>query len=732
METVEFYVAPDGDDRSDGSLEAPFATLTRARDAVRALRRRGLPSKGVTINLRAGTYLIDRSLLLSPEDSGAPEAPIVYCAHDGEDVRLVAGRELDADCFTPVDDSEILDRIISEDARVKLLQLDLKAHGISDYGRLSRRGFVADEGDVAPTELFICGKRMTLARWPNEGSVSMAEVIDPGPPWEWGEGEAGEDGWGAGRDNTGFWESGGTFRYEFDRPELWQKADDIWLDGVFSEDWAWSYNRVARIDVEQKTITLRYGDVYRLQKRGDTDFFHAENLLEEIDMPGEYYIDRSTGILYLLPPENFSPDARVVISTLDVPLVAMDNVSRVTFRDLVFEIGRSDAIQIKGGEGVRIENCEIRDFAGCGVDINGDRHAVVNCHLHHLGAAAVNLRGGDLEQLTPGGNLVENCYIHHFAYLNKVYHAGIALGGVAHQIRHCLIHDAPHMAMSGGGNDHLVEYNEFHHATTAFRDMGAIYFCTGTSPHHRGTVIRRNYFHDTGTEVSRGSQCGGVYTDDETCGVVVEENIFYRLGSKTSDWSVMVHGASHVHTRNNIFVDCACPFTVSYRLNGYAKHLLQGYMRAWQKLFDKYDFANMTHGKKYPELLRFLAEDRIAPDTNTLERNLIYNPTRERAIEDGWRIHDGVWSEDDSPTYPDIQHRLRQSNNWVAEEDPGFVDLDGGNLSLRPDAPAFDRIPGFVDLPFREMGLKSDVSVGPRVGRLSPRRQLSRCLRGRR
>lgn len=717
MGPVKLYIAPDGDNGNDGSLEAPFGTLQRARDAIRELKRDRLPSGGVTVTLRAGAYGVEDSFALSAEDSGEPEARITYCAHDGEEVRLVGGRTLNADCFAPVKDHEILARVISAEARAKLLQVDLKAQGITDYGRLSRRGFLADEHQPAPAELFINGKRMTLARWPNEGSVQMAEVLDPGPPWAWGEGEAGEDGWGEGRDNTGFWESGGTFRYDFDRPELWQKADDIWLDGVFSEDWSWAYNKVAEIDVEQKTISFRYGDVYRLQKReSGNDFFHAENLLEEIDMPGEYYIDRDTGILYLLPPEDLSSDARVVISTLDVPMVRMEDLSHVTFRDLVLEIGRSDAIQIKGGEAVRIENCEISDFAGCGVDLDGDRHAVVNCHLHHLGAAAVDLDGGDLEKLTPGGNLVENCDIHHFAYLNKVYHAGIALGGVAQQIRHCLIHDAPHMAMSGGGNDHLVEYNEFHHATTVFRDMGAIYFCTGTAPHHRGTLIRRNYFHDTGTEKSRGSQCGGVYADDETCGMTVEENVFYRLGSKDSDWSVMVHGASHVHTRNNIFVDCACPFMVSFRLNGYAKHLLPGYMKQWQKLFEKYDFAKMPHGERYPELLRFLAEDRIAPDTNTLERNLIYNPTRKRAIEGGWRIHDGVWSADDAPTYADVQHRLRTCDNWVAEEDPGFVDLAGDDLNLRPDAPVFRKIPGFVAVPFHEMGLRKNVPVGPRTG----------------
>ena len=83
---------------------------------------------------------------------------------------------------------------------------------------------------------------------------------------------------------------------------MWALADDIWLSGVFSWSWQWSYNRVASIDLPSQTITLRYGERSGITDRYSHDYFFAENLLEEIDQPGEYFLDRATGILFLLAP----------------------------------------------------------------------------------------------------------------------------------------------------------------------------------------------------------------------------------------------------------------------------------------------------------------------------------------------------------------------------------------------------------------------------------------------
>ena len=93
-----FFVATDGDDAWSGTLrepnakgtDGPFATLHRARDAVRALKRRG----PVVVMVRGGTYHLHEPLALGPEDSGSAESPVIYCAAPGEEAVLSGGRPI--------------------------------------------------------------------------------------------------------------------------------------------------------------------------------------------------------------------------------------------------------------------------------------------------------------------------------------------------------------------------------------------------------------------------------------------------------------------------------------------------------------------------------------------------------------------------------------------------------------------------------------------------------------
>ncbi len=95
-----FYVAPDGNDSWSGRLPAPnvagtdgpFATLVRARDAVRELKRTGRLRAPVNVQLRGGQYFITETVTFGPEDSGAASAPVTYCAYPGERPVLVGGR----------------------------------------------------------------------------------------------------------------------------------------------------------------------------------------------------------------------------------------------------------------------------------------------------------------------------------------------------------------------------------------------------------------------------------------------------------------------------------------------------------------------------------------------------------------------------------------------------------------------------------------------------------------
>lgn len=704
LPAAELWVAPRAPEGGTGTRERPLATLEQARDALRALRAaKTLPAEGVTVWLRGGTYEVRQSLALGAEDSGTAKGPIVYSAAPGERVTLFGGALLQPQWFTPVRDEALLQRIISPEARPRVLQVDLKAHGLTDYGELTRRGFhKANARKTPPLELFVGGQRMTRARWPNpdealpqylkgsqkdrQGVVGRSAIIDKGP--------TGND--------PDFMERGGTFSYAFDRPSLWTQADDIWLDGVFTWSWEWSYNQVSKIDLEKKQITLHYGEVSGIADQYSNDYFFAENLLEEIDQPGEYYLDRKTGVLYLLPPPGFGPDSVIEIPQLTQPMVVLNGASHVTFRNLRFDLSRGTGIACYGGENVLVDHCELSRLSGHGVTLSGRNHGVRSCHIHHVGGAGVGLEGGNPDTLEPSGCFVEDSYIHDFAWYQKVYTPAVSLAfrSVGSRLSHNRIERGPHVAIVVYGNDHVIEYNDIGHVVEDFTDMGAMYANLGAYPLERGTVIRRNYFHDIGRE---NHLQNAVYPDNCTMGWLIEENVFARIGGQgqaSNSRAVNLNTTAHVIARNNIFVDCTIPCMMS----AYSAATYDRSKQEWEEYFKRRELSRLPHAQKYPELLKFWEEPRQYPDTNVFERNLIYNPSMPLLTQYGKvQMQDGALVEAGGV--------LQQRDNWVAAADPGFVDAAGGNFALQPDAAAFTRIPGFKAIPFGEIGPRG--SVGP-------------------
>jgi parallel beta-helix repeat protein len=128
---ADYYVAPGGSDTNPGSRGKPFRTLTRARDSVR--RSGKLAREPITIHVASGAYYLDRPLVLTAEDSGSREAPVIWRAEAGEEVRLVGGRPLD---------------------------LKWKPHSDKVYKAAVPAGTGIDQ-------LFLNGKRQILARYPN-------------------------------------------------------------------------------------------------------------------------------------------------------------------------------------------------------------------------------------------------------------------------------------------------------------------------------------------------------------------------------------------------------------------------------------------------------------------------------------------------------------------------------------------------------------------------------------
>ncbi|MBT5876610.1 MAG: right-handed parallel beta-helix repeat-containing protein, partial [Candidatus Latescibacteria bacterium] len=521
---MRFYVATNGRDDWSGrhaspdgnGTDGPFATLERARDAIRSLKGNG-NTDGMEVLIREGTYSLHRPLEFSERDGGTRDQPIVYRPYNQESVTLSGGRTLSN--FQPVDDEQIRTRL-PDRARAHVVQADLVQAGVDDLGA------IADVGQRI--ELFCDGRPMTLARYPNDGFMTIADVSGREPFTVHG-----IDG-----------DHKGVFTSNDSRLSAWSRETDIRLHGYWFWDWSDGFQKVIRIDETRGEIEVaepyhNYG--YRPGQR-----FYALNLLCELDQPGEWYLDRERAILYFWPPGNIA-ESKAVLS-VQPSLITFTNANWITVKGLTLEVCRGTALTVDDGEGVRVSNCCIRNTGSWGVTIEGGRrHSVDGTDIYNTGEGGVKLWGGDRISLTAGGHEACNNHVYDFGRLYRTYRPAFSLQGVGNRVAHNKIHEGPHNAIQLKGNDHMIEFNEIFDVCFETGDVGAFYM--GRDWTEQGVIIRYNHFHDVKGPGLHGAM--GVYLDDAASGVTIFGNIFERVSR-----AAFVGGGRHNTIENNIFIDC--------------------------------------------------------------------------------------------------------------------------------------------------------------------------------
>lgn len=669
---ADFYIAPNGDDSWSGRRisptgdrgDGPFRSLWRARDAVRQSKRdAGPPRNGITVEIAPGVYTLAESLLFTGDDSGSPGSPVTYRASRGG-AHVVGGRTVDG--FKAVEDAAVRGRL-GDAAADAVVELHLPSAGVADFGHLARSGFSRSE-PLSHLELFWGGMPMRLAQWPNRQWAIIAAVP---------KGRRIVDGSGKTRGTAG-----DRFHYSGDRPRRWKSLDDVWVHGYWFVDWADQYLKLSTIDTASRSVVIEPPQSGYGYKKGQR--FRFLNVLEELDEPGEYYLDRNTGKLYVWPPAAIEPGAATV-SLLREPLIRLRDASHVHFVGLTFESGRSDGIVIEAGQGVVAAGCEIRNMGGAGVRVKGGRHhRIQSCDLHHLGDGGIFLEGGDRRTLTAANHVVDNNHIHHFSRWVRTYRLGVRLSGVGLRASHNFIHDAPHCGIGYNGNDHLIDFNELANLCLDTGDVGGIY--TGRDWSGRGTKICFNHIHHLGG-VKMGSNA--IYLDDLASGQTIRGNVIHHV------WRAMMIGGGRDNlVENNIFTDYRIGIHFDARGTGWSGKLIEGRQGGWDMYgrLESVPYDRPPYSTKYPELPGILSEKPLEPKDNRIVGNIFDGGqwldargfTRRQAEERGW---------------------ARFENNLL-DAGPNFVDRNAADYRLLSDAPARDI--GFEDIPMERIGLQVD------------------------
>jgi len=701
----ELYVAKNGKDSNDGSIDAPFASLEKARDTIRLYKENDLiPDGGITVYIREGIYQLGRGFLLTEEDSGTPEKPIIYQAYNGESVTFSGGATMTLDKFTAVS-GEMKDKLSYDNAKENVI-----VGKLSDFGLDTPEKYKLSTASYNAPLILYDGQAMRLAKYPNSNSKTdwmKCDILNRGKCNRYSATDY--------RQGTGLMK----FKYypeDEARIEGWShNTDDIIYNGYWAETWI---NEViyGNMDKEANTIeataAMTYGGA-AYQADGKTALtgigkpiginYYAMNVYEEIDEPGEFYIDRKTGLLYLYPI-NDNENAEIKMTNLNADLISVQNASYITISGIELTSGRQYGVNLSGCDHVVVKNCDLNSCEKRGINItNSTNSGIMDSHIHQNGAGAINMDScGNRDTLEEANCFITNNDIHDNTILSEYANQIDMLNCVGCIIDHNEIYNTPHIAINFTGCYNVMEYNYFHHVVTNTADTGAIY--TGRHWQDHGNIVRYNHFSDLGNPRG-GMLAAAFFTDDGSSDCDIYGNVF---GPNLDDAHVIkVHAGQNNNFEHNLFINTPYfYYAYIWDNNKWANHILGENGADTISYRDRLltIAANPLYIERWPWVQdAFKPRKEIKHLGNTLGNNLIIMIDNELRGGNPLKMNETgpvrYHGNDESPLYGWSD---KNTNKILLNQSKSiFADYDGGDYTI-VDASVYPE--GFPVIPFASIG----------------------------
>jgi len=705
-DTAVFYVSISGSDQWSGRHPAPavdrqdgpFATLTAARDAIRRLKATDSLPGAVEVMVLEGTYHLSEPFVLTSEDSGSEKHPITYTAYPSHHPVFSGGRVIQE--WKP-----------SAGKIIESHLPDVKA------GRWKFR------------QLFFRGQRQTRARWPNQdladplyGGWAFIEPMSPNEK-----------------------KDPATHRYAADQaPRHWSHPEQAEVNLFPWYCWVNDIVPLKTADVAGQTITLANPLHFNFMSVLPGNRFCVENVLEELDQPGEWCLRADTGTLYFWPPDDVKPGDVIasVIDTLmelrgtpDAPLRHI-TISGLTFSHTLSPFPehlsenfhsptiRGAGITLEHCDGCRVEGNRFVMLGGDGVRLQGAnaRNEVVGNEISHVGGAGVVLvsldkagNGGDTKDFVDQAvlrrhssrypklvrNVISDNDIHHGGRIKKNC-GGVQLYGI-NSVDNVISHNRIHhmsdkgMTMQDGFGRFIVEYNDMDQLGQEIADTGGVmvnrWFVLKDDPElAEGSLIRFN-------RIRNCIGCGAYSEKRRPKGEGDRTTAKGRIWTPYYTWGIYFDNSGMENTvYGNIIVSTVLG-AVSLPVGAPKNNRVENNI-----------FVGST-GNQF--------DLRMSGENNRFARNIIYytdpkamllaaNATTRKAVaECDHNLYflatnqepqvRGIGSLSDWKKLGFDQHSL------VA--DPLFVDAKNGDYRLRPESPAF-RL-GFRPIPVDKIGPRS-------------------------
>ena len=653
----DIYVSKSGNDSWPGTKEKPLATVEKAV----AVTRGAGPS---TVWIGPGEFFLKAGLMLDAKHGGTTNQPLVIRATEPGKTRLSGSRVVGN--FRAISPQEAKP-LISEEAKQRVLVADLKSQGFTPLEKLSpqHRAHGCEEvifGDLP----------MQSARWPNDGFAVFTEVID------------------AGASKITHWVQRdvyrpGSFRFPGDRAKHWDLARGVWLHGFWCYDWCDEALRAGSYDPKTGELRLAVKHHYGIGnpwEKNSKRRFHALHVFEELDSPGEYYLDRDNQKLYFWPPGDMARQP-VRLTLCSKPLLRVEGAAHLVVRDLTIENARGIGVLMKNCRHCRIENCLVRNMGQGGMNLDGASVSAAGCEVTRTASYGISIHGGDRKTLTPGKCSVLDCHIHHVGRLDWNQGRGVILNGCGNRMANNLIHHTPTGAVAYGGNEHILELNEIHDVCILYSDVGVFY--TGRDWSSRGNVVRWNYIHDVSNKDGHGAQA--IYFDDCDSGDTALGNIVFGGVGR----GVLLGGGRDNTVRGNIFIDL--PIGIHVDARG-SRGITLDRPGSWNLLAKckQVDYLSPLWSSRYPQLAKIMDNNPLMPLGNSIRDNIIIGCKKPfsitKGIEEKWlgRENNHVWSLKDYPV--------------LAAKGPG------AKLDLSKLPAIWQKVPDFPPIPVEKIGLE--------------------------
>ncbi|WP_158299284.1 S-layer homology domain-containing protein [Paenibacillus antri] len=529
-----------GSDANAGTEAAPVKTLAKARDLVRTMNDD--MTSDLYVYLRGGDYGFDATVVFDERDSGTNGFDVVYASYPGEKAVLHAGERVTG--WEPYE-GEIYKANVGANWTFETLTED--------------------------------GEMLTKARHPNTGYSRVHKYSSASP-------------------RSSFY-----FR-DGDIPPIANLAglEIFAIPGGPTGEWSWASSITDIVSVNRETKFVQLGNTVAYEM-GIGSRYYVMGSLELLDAPGEFYLDKQAGVLYYWPLE-LPIEAQTIVAPKMRKLIELkgsspdSRVANITFQDLTFTGGdrrtRDDAydqalVTMTNSAGISILDNVFENTGATGVSaVDWAEYIRISGNVfRNIGTSGVQLVSGNYKTLQYKNkfNVVSNNHIHDIGLLSAGS-PGIALANSGdNEIVHNLIHDGPRSAIALGGfatngsngaiatgevvdgvrvtlenrhdfkhtRNNLVAYNDVFALNQNTQDTGLIYIWGGGLNNR----FANNYVHDSNIEFSFGH---GIYSDDDTDGTIIENNVLYRLQYEKTEGklgnAIFARGVG-TKIKNNVIAD---------------------------------------------------------------------------------------------------------------------------------------------------------------------------------